>query len=85
MMLGLNAADCQAAGARYEELRSEADRFRSAGSRGADAPAPSRGIGAARSGIGMLLARTRVRLHGAHAAPEVGRLAGTGAEGRAAA
>ena len=57
MMLGLNAADCLAAGARYEDLRSQADRFRSAGSRGVGRPAPSRGIGAARHGIGTLLAR----------------------------
>ena len=57
MMLGLNAADCQAAGARYEDLRSQADRFRSAGNRGADAPARSRGFGAARLGVGTMVAR----------------------------
>ena len=57
MMLGLNDADCQAAGARYKDLRSQADRFRSAGSRAVDAPAPSRAFAAARHGIGTLIAR----------------------------
>ena len=56
-MLGLNEADREAAGTRYEELRSAADRFRSAGNRGADAPARLRGFGAARHGFGRLVAR----------------------------
>ena len=68
-MHGLNAADCQAAGARYEDLRSQADRFRSAGNLDADAPARSRGFAAARHGIGTLMARMGMRLRGR---PEAG-------------
>ena len=64
MLLGLNDADCVAAGVRYEELRSEAGRRRSAGNRGAHAPARSRGFAAARRGIGTLMARMGMRLRG---------------------
>ena len=61
MMLGLSEADCAAAGARREELRSEAGRRRSAGNRAADRPARSPGFGSAGHGIAALVARTGMR------------------------
>ena len=61
MILGLNDADCLAAGMRSEDLRSAADRFRSAGSRGVDRPARARGIAAARHGLSTLMVRLGAR------------------------
>jgi len=64
MMLGLNAADCLAAGARHQDLRREADRNRAARDHDADAPGRSRGVGAARHGIGAVMARFGARPQG---------------------
>ncbi len=66
MFPGLNDADCLAAGMRHGDLRSAAGRFRSTGGCGADRPARSRGFGAARRGVGTLVARRGMRLRGAH-------------------
>ena len=56
MFPGLNDADCLAAGMRHGELLAEATRNRSAGGRNLDHPARTRGFGAARNGIGTLIA-----------------------------
>ena len=57
MMLGLTDTDCTAAGMRFGDLRSAADRDRAGRNLDANAPARSRGFGAARRGIGTLVAR----------------------------
>jgi len=46
MILGLNDADCLAAAMRHDDLRSAAERNRSAANRGIDQPARSRGFAA---------------------------------------
>ena len=57
MMLGLNDADCLAAGGRHAELLDTAGRRRSVGNSGTGRPDRWRGFEAARRGVGTLVAR----------------------------